>query len=162
MPVPTLPIELSFCDYQYHLRTMQSSDVERIISIEQVSHSHPWNEKNFQSSIASGHQCWLLEKQHIIVAYAITSTAADEAELLNITVAPDYQRQGLGSLLLNTLSDVFESSIHTLFLEVRVSNSAAIALYHSLDFNEVGIRPNYYPSSQGREDALIMALALGL
>ena len=97
-----------------------------------------------------------------IVAYAITSTAADEAELLNIVVAPNEQRKGLGRLLLNHMTGMFDDSIHTLFLEVRASNIGAIALYHSLDFNEVGIRPNYYPSQHGREDAIIMAQSLSM
>ncbi|RRA28422.1 ribosomal-protein-alanine N-acetyltransferase, partial [Cronobacter sakazakii] len=46
-------------------------------------------------------------------------------------------------------------------LEVRASNHAARALYESLGFNEATIRRNYYPTSDGREDAIIMALPLG-
>ena len=125
-----------------------------------------------------------------IDAYVITSTAADEAELLNIVVSPAYQRQGLASRLLELVCDSFNETIHTLFLEVRASNKAAFSLYDSLGFNEVGVRPNYYPallsskqllensskdslhekavgsslkknhSSKLREDAIIMAKSL--
>jgi [ribosomal protein S18]-alanine N-acetyltransferase len=50
--------------------------------------------------------------------------------------------------------------VATLLLEVRPSNSAAIQLYHSVGFNEIGVRKNYYPAPQGREDALMLALHL--
>ena len=149
----------------YRLRAMQSSDLDSVLTIENSTQQHPWSRASMSASLASSHQCWILETMDdkaAIMAYAITSTAADEAELLNITVAMAYQRQGIGRLLLTWLSQSFQSSVHTLFLEVRESNHAAIALYHSLHFNEVGIRPNYYPAQQGRENALIMALPLCL
>lgn len=150
---------------QYCLRTMQDADLSAIITIENNAQAHPWTEAHFRSSLLSSHQCYILEacEPSAIVAYAITSTAADEAELLNITVAPQYQRQGVGRLLLTQISALFNDSIHTLFLEVRASNTQAIALYDALYFNEVGVRPNYYPNKNGRrEDALIMAKPLSL
>lgn len=154
---------------EYHLRTMALSDLPALLEIEQQSHAHPWSENNFISSITSTHHCQLILDQELIVAYIITSTAADEAELLNITVAPQYRRRGLASMLLELTANSFDDSIHTLFLEVRESNQAAIALYDELGFNAVGQRPNYYPASsthnassnKGREDAIIMAKALG-
>jgi ribosomal-protein-alanine N-acetyltransferase len=103
----------------------------------------------------------VLESVASIVAYAVVSTAADEAELLNITVSTNEQRQGLGHLLLQYLSDSFDETIVSFFLEVRRSNDNAIALYDAHYFNEVGVRANYYPSNGGvREDALIMAKSL--
>ena len=86
----------------------------------------------------------------------------DEATLFNIAVAPEFQRKGLGRELLDALIvGLEEKGIVTLWLEVRDSNRAAIALYESLGFNEVSIRRNYYPTADGREDARIMALPLG-
>lgn len=159
---------------RYCLRTMALSDLDSIMAIEEQAQLHPWGRSSMLASLESDHQCWVLEilnspsaeqapsKQESlgIVAYAITSTVVDEAELLNITVAPPFQRKGIGRLLLEFLARSFSPSIQTLFLEVRVSNHAAIAMYHSLYFNEVGTRPNYYPAKKGREDALIMALLL--
>ncbi len=147
----------------YLLREMHCDDLARILVIEQAAQAHPWTEGHFQSSLNSSHHCYVLSGGDQIVAYAIISTAADEAELLNITVAPSTQRQGLGGLLLEQLSQSFSDAIHTLFLEVRVSNQAAIGLYETLGFNELGVRPNYYPpttSSGRREDAIIMALTV--
>ena len=75
-----------------------------------------------------------------------------KATLFNIAVDPDYQRQGLGRALLEHLIDELEKrGVATLWLEVRASNAAAIALYESLGFNGATIRRNYYPTTDGRE-----------
>jgi ribosomal-protein-alanine N-acetyltransferase len=142
------------------LEPMLASDIQALVEIETQCHYSPWNEKQFQSSIESSHHCFVLKDEQAICAYIVLSTAADEAELLNITVAPDFQKLGLGTQVLLTAIDYLDNSINTLFLEVRESNQAAIALYQSLDFNEVGLRPNYYPAKSGREDAIIMAKLL--
>lgn len=144
------------------LRPMAAEDLSGVLSINQQCQPRPWSIADFESSIRSGHQSQVLELKNeaappAIVAFVITSTAADEAELLNIAVAIEFQRQGLARKLLSRVSRSFDSSIHTFFLEVRASNSPAMALYDSLDFNKVGIRSNYYPADNGREDAVIMA-----
>jgi ribosomal-protein-alanine N-acetyltransferase len=166
-----IPVRLDHQQKQFVLRAMQDTDLNAILVIENSAQAHPWTDAHFRSSLTSSHQCYVLEecsvesqcKRHALVAYAITSTAADEAELLNITVSPLHQRQGLGQLLLTQISESFNDSIHTLFLEVRASNSNAIALYDALYFNEVGERPNYYPSKNGRrENAIIMAKPLSM
>ncbi|MGH1485408.1 MAG: ribosomal protein S18-alanine N-acetyltransferase [Cellvibrionaceae bacterium] len=162
-------MDFPYQDYHLSLQEMGLSDLSTILVIEEECHSHPWKEAHFISSIKSSHQCSILKDAQNIVGYAITSTAADEAELLNITIAKPYQQQGLGKQLLEYLCQSFEPSIGTLFLEVRESNVAAIALYDSLHFNEVGKRSNYYPvdtaltkahSIKNREDAIIMAKTL--
>lgn len=65
-------------------------------------------------------------------------------------------------LLEQVIDEVEKRGVATLWLEVRASNAAAIALYESLGFNEATIRRNYYPTADGREDALIMALPLSM
>jgi ribosomal-protein-alanine N-acetyltransferase len=150
----------------YRLREMNTSDLRAVLAIENTAQCHPWSMASFQSSLDSSHQCYVVESMVLesvasIVAYAVVSTAADEAELLNITVSTNEQRQGLGHLLLQYLSDSFDETIVSFFLEVRRSNDNAIALYDAHYFNEVGVRANYYPSNGGvREDALIMAKSL--
>ncbi len=81
-----------------------------------------------------------------MAAFAITQVVLDEATLFNIAVDPDYQRQGFGKGAAGT-SDrrTGKQGVATLWLEVRASNAAAIALYESLGFNEATIRRNYYP-----------------
>jgi ribosomal-protein-alanine N-acetyltransferase len=151
----------------YTIRPMVEDDMALVLAIEAQAQSHPWNATHFMSSLRSSHQCYVVVTQQTnepaIVAYAITSTAADEAELLTIAVAPTHQHQGIGRWLLHSLCDSFNHTIHTFFLEVRASNKKAITLYDSLAFNEVGRRPNYYPCHHGgREDAIIMAKSLCL
>ena len=83
--------------------------------------------------------------------------------MFNIAVDPAFQRRGLGRALLEQVIDEVEKrGVVTLWLEVRASNVAAIALYESLGFNEATIRRNYYPTVDGREDAIIMALPISM
>lgn len=98
-----------------------------------------------------------------MAAFAITQIVLDEATLFNIAVDPAFQRRGLGRALLEQVIDEVEKrGVVTLWLEVRASNVAAIALYESLGFNEATIRRNYYPTVDGREDAIIMALPISM
>ncbi|RMD78948.1 MAG: GNAT family N-acetyltransferase, partial [Gammaproteobacteria bacterium] len=75
---------------------------------------------------------------------------------------PERRRRGHGGYLLRRLIQIAgRLGARTLFLEVRPSNAAALALYRRLGFEEVGRRRGYYPAMEGREDALVLALALG-
>ena len=99
----------------------------------------------------------------VMAAFAITQIILDEATLFNIAVDPAFQRRGLGRELLEQVIDEVEKrGVVTLWLEVRASNVAAIALYESLGFNEATIRRNYYPTAEGHEDAIIMALPISM
>ncbi len=98
-----------------------------------------------------------------MAAFAITQIILDEATLFNIAVDPAFQRRGLGRALLEQVIDEVEKrGVVTLWLEVRASNVAALALYESLGFNEATIRRDYYPTADGREDAIIMALPVSM
>ena len=91
----------------------------------------------------------------------VISVAADEGHILNVCVAPERQGRGHGRRLLRALVDYArDCGAARVFLEVRPSNPHAIALYHDEGFNEIGRRPRYYPSHDGREDALVMAMEL--
>lgn len=104
-----------------------------------------------------------MEQGNNIIGFYFVQSVGDEATLLDIVVAPEMQGKGYGRILLNHLIELLElDTVETIFLEVRVSNFSAIALYLSCGFSEVGQRLDYYPTCQGgREDALIMALPLG-
>ena len=93
--------------------------------------------------------------------FCVYDQVATEAELLLVAVASDYRRQGLGSLMVHhMLQQLQTEKIERVFLEVRQSNLAAIQLYETMGFNQVGVRPNYYPAEQGREDALLLCSEL--
>ena len=101
-----------------------------------------------------------------IVGFCICQQVIDEATLFNIAIHPKYRKQGLAKALLNRLIDelmAMSNTISTLWLEVRESNRPAIDLYHSIGFNQITIRKNYYPTAScHQEDAIIMAYTLAL
>lgn len=143
------------------ISSLTPSDLALAYQIEQASHAFPWTETTLASNQGERYLNLKLCVDDRIAAFAITQVILDEATLFNIAVAPDYQRQGLGRELLQYLIDeLLQQGVMTLWLEVRTSNLGAIALYQSFDFNEVTIRRGYYPSANGREDAIVMALTL--
>lgn len=142
-------------------RPMQFDDLERIMEIEPQIYSHPWSRGNFADSLHAGYSCWVYELEGRLIGYAVMMSVLDEAHLLNISIARDYQGCGMGRSLLNHLIDVARHhGAQMMFLEVRPSNKAAIRLYESIGFNEFSIRKGYYPAHNGREDAILMGLAL--
>ncbi len=141
---------------------LQSADLAAAFAIEQRAHAFPWSEKTFASNQGERYLNLRLDVDGTMAAFAITQVVLDEATLFNIAVDPAFQRRGLGRALLLHLIEALETrGVLTLWLEVRASNHAARALYESQGFNEATIRRNYYPTSDGREDAIIMALPLG-
>jgi ribosomal-protein-alanine N-acetyltransferase len=138
------------------------ADLTRAFQIENASHAFPWTEKTFASNQGERYLNLKMMQSDEMAGFAITQIVLDEATLFNIAIDPAFQRQGLGRTLLEeVIRQLEQRDVVTFWLEVRASNSTAIALYESLGFNEVSVRRNYYPSAQGREDAIMMALILG-
>jgi ribosomal-protein-alanine N-acetyltransferase len=140
---------------------MAVGDLPDVLSIETLAHSHPWSEKIFLSNFGKRYINHILMLDGEVAGYFIASYVAGEVTLLNIAVAPIHQGKGLGKMLLThlqTLSNTLEQQ--EVWLEVRASNHAAIALYQKLNFVEVDIRRLYYPTENGREDAIIMCCYL--
>lgn len=139
---------------------MSTQHLSQVLNVEQSAYSHPWTLGNFVDSIASGyHMPVWLHDQHLL-GYLVAMRGADELHLLNITVAPGFQRRGWGSHMLRTLVDWSrERGVHAIWLEVRASNRAGIALYQAHGFELQGERKNYYPlAANQREDAVVMGL----
>ena len=142
-------------------RRMSDADLETVVSIETAVHVHPWSHGNFADSIAAGYHCWIAERQSRLAGYSVVMIAAGEAHLLNLSVAPDLQRRGIGHELTRFMMRLARDyGAVKLFLEVRPSNVAARALYARNGFAEIGIRRGYYPAHGGREDAVVMELLL--
>jgi len=140
---------------------MKQADIDAVAAIENRAYVFPWTPGIFRDCLRAGHQCWVLEAGTQLLGYGVLSAAAGEAHLLNICIAPEYQGRGHGRRLLRRLIDLARwHKAQQVFLEVRPSNPAAIALYRDEGFNEIGQRPNYYPAAKGREDAIVMALEL--
>jgi [ribosomal protein S18]-alanine N-acetyltransferase len=146
---------------QLHLRPMQMADLDAISEIEPQVYSHPWSRGNFSDSLNAGYSCWAYEDNGILFGYAVLMTVLDEAHLLNISIAKSHQGQSLGRNLLEHMMQIARKhGAQNIFLEVRPSNTAAVRLYESIGFNEMAIRRNYYPAIAGREDAILMGMAL--
>ncbi len=136
---------------------LQESDLSKVLEIEASVYGFPWSEKVFSSCLNSEYQCYGLWMHGELIGYCINSVVLDEAHLLNICIAKEWQGQKLGKATLFWLFERLDKEkIRQLFLEVRPSNLQALALYNSLGFETIGLRKNYYPSPEGREDALTM------
>jgi [ribosomal protein S18]-alanine N-acetyltransferase len=143
------------------LRPMREPDLDAVLAIERRAYEFPWTLGIFRDCMLANYPAWVLAQGEGIVGYGLLSLAADEAHVLNLCTAPEAQGQGHGRRLLRALLQLARArGAKRVFLEVRPSNAAAIALYDAEGFNEIGRRPRYYPARNGREDALVMALEL--
>lgn len=141
------------------LRRMRPGDVARVMEIEQSAYPFPWTEGIFRDCMRVGYGCWVLEREGGLVGHAVVAVAAGEAHLLNLTIDVHHQGQGLGRFLLRSMvAQVRREGVETLFLEARPSNLAALSLYRSEGFSQVGTRPRYYPAHEGREDAWVFSI----
>lgn len=144
-----------------NFRPMLESDLEEVMLIEKGAYDFPWTRKIFQDCLRVGYCCWVLESDGALISYGVMSINVDECHLLNICVHQQSQGCGYGQIMLDYLMD--QAGVHqanVVFLEVRPSNVVAKRMYSNVGFDEVGMRPNYYPAVNGREDALIMARSL--
>ncbi|MEP6702987.1 MAG: ribosomal protein S18-alanine N-acetyltransferase [Betaproteobacteria bacterium] len=148
-------------DHAPRFRPMDESDIPAVVALEHVSQLTPWTERNFRDALAAGNLGVVGISQSIVVAMAVLQMGAGEAELLTMAVLPAMRRCGLGRLLLDELIlRVLNYGADAIWLEVRVSNAPAIALYRSAGFVDIGWRKGYYRTLTGREDAMMMRLAL--
>ena len=146
------------------LRPMERKDIEVLALIEADAYEFPWEPETFRSCFKIGYHCWIGERAREVVGYGISTIGGGESHVLNLCVAPDWQGRGYGRAILQKLIDeATRFKADSLFLEVRPSNPAAIRLYESMGFNEIGMRKEYYPAARnGRENAIVMARVLGL
>ena len=173
-----------------------------VASVEQSVYPYPWSQGNFSDSLQSGYYMQMLmggqgapglmggqeapglmgrlggaKNAAVLMGYFVAMKGVDETHLLNITVAPAYQRQGWGRLMLDALALWSRGQgAQQLWLEVRPTNARAKAVYLRYGFCEVGVRKGYYPDGGSglpglpglsglsgvsqREDAVVMSLAL--
>ena len=141
---------------------MTVGDLDAVMALEAAVYSFPWTRGNFVDSLAAGYLARLLRwaDGRRLVGYCVAMVGAGEMHLLNITVAPDFQRHGHARrLLADLLEDCRRLTLDRLWLEVRESNAGARAAYARLGFRSMGLRPGYYPAAHGRrEQAVVMSL----
>ncbi|MEO5701164.1 MAG: ribosomal protein S18-alanine N-acetyltransferase [Casimicrobiaceae bacterium] len=153
----------SILEPELHWRPVREGDLAYVAALEAQIHAAPWTQGNFRDAIAAGYLAWVGERESRVVAYGVLMVGVGEAQILNVSVVPDARRQGLARMLLRRfVTDARRLGAEQVFLEVRVSNVPAIALYASEAFQPVGRRTAYYPArgTAPREDALVMRLGL--
>lgn len=126
-------------------------------AIEQQVFADPWTVRDFEDCVTSDATFLVAETEDGtgVAGYVIALDAADEGEILNLAVAPDGRRRGLGRALVEeVLAELSERGARNIYLEVRESNAAARALYAAHGFREVGRRPGYY--RRPVEDAIVL------
>ena len=140
---------------------MQPADLKAVAAVERAAYQYPWSLGIFRDCLLAGYYCLVLDVAGSVTGYGVMSVAAGEAHLLNLCVHPNAQRLGYGRRLLNALMlRAADAGADKIFLEVRPSNGAALHLYDSVGFEQIGIRPAYYQAENGREDAVILAATL--
>ncbi len=140
------------------IREMTVKDISQVVEIENACFSLPWSEKSFQESIIREDTLFLVSEEQvsIITGYIGMYISYDEGSITNVAVSPEYRKKGFGEALVSAAKEkAREKQVEKIFLEVRVSNSPAIALYKKMGFENLGVRKNFY--DHPREDAYIMS-----
>jgi ribosomal-protein-alanine N-acetyltransferase len=144
-------------------RAMTPGDVPAVGVLERASYPFPWSEGIFRDCLRVGYLCRVADLDGEVAAYGIVAMGAGEAHILNLCVRGDLRSRGVGrKMLMLLLERAREAGVTEVFLEVRPTNLLAISLYQSVGFGQVGLRKGYYQAEQGREDALVLRLALAV
>ena len=158
----TLPKHIANPDVAW--RPLREDDLACVAALEAQIHASPWTIGNFRDALAAGYAARVGERARRIVVYGVLMLTPGEAQILNLSVVPDARREGLGrALLRHFVDDARWLNAGQIFLEVRASNAAAIALYATEGFTPVARRLGYSPGAAPdapREDALVMRRAL--
>jgi ribosomal-protein-alanine N-acetyltransferase len=139
------------------IRALRPSDVTAVVAIESEAFTTPWKSETFLGLLGrdSVELMVMTEGSDEVVGYAVLWCIMEQGELANLAVAPARRGSGLGGhLLRGVLRIARDRGVKKLFLEVRASNRAALALYSGFGFGDVGLRKGYYDDP--KEDARVM------
>ena len=141
----------------YEIVPMDRSHIPQIAALERECFSDPWSERLLEDALFDTQACFIVAEdgeEGNVLGYAGLHAVLDEGYIDNVAVAPDARRHGVASALLDVFCRFGEVNLAFLTLEVRKSNTAAIALYEKHGFRQAGLRPGYY--QHPKEDAVIM------
>ncbi len=139
------------------IRPLIITDIADVVAIDSLAFARPWGEAAYRAQLTQEHTEWLvavLPNSEKVISFVGWQKLGDEAEILNFAVHPEHRRLGVGLKLFSRAIDEISQHSHTIFLEVRASNLAAIKIYQACGFTKSGLRPNYYRDNL--EDALLM------
>ena len=137
-------------------KIMAQAHVAQVAQLEKLCFSLPWSENSIASELRNPLSLWIVAVEgETLAGYVGSQSVMGEADMMNLAVQPEYRRQGIGEKLVSAMiAALAQQNVHSLTLEVRVSNAPATSLYEKLGFVQVGRRPNYYKNP--KEDALIL------
>lgn len=145
------------------IRPFLPIDVPAALLIEEATQVAPWSDAAFLRCMEAKYPGWVIEEAGVVIGFILLSIASGECHILNLCIHPSQQRRGLGRELLQyALTWTKAVGAVMVYLEVRRSNIAAIQLYQTMHFKQIGERKNYYLLKQGREDALVFARDIGI
>jgi ribosomal-protein-alanine N-acetyltransferase len=138
-------------------RPLSASDLDAMVRVERDAHIEPWSREQLAESLHGRYFSGALWQQQLLLGFFIADAVIDESTLMNICIAPAWQGRGLGRRLLeHWLEECRQRRLAMAWLEVRVSNQAALRLYRTAGFAKTGRRKDYYRAGEGREDAIVM------
>lgn len=137
------------------IRRLKIDDLAHVAKIEQAAYEFPWSESLFRDCLRVGYRGYGVFAD-TLQAYAFASLQTGELHILNICVAPEFHQHGIGTKLIAYLIEEARlTRAVKITLEVRASNIAAHKLYQKFNFKQIGVRKDYYPAINGKEDANI-------
>lgn len=140
---------------------MHETDLPVVFQLERLSQPYPWPLWFFRRQMRTGASCWVLELQGEIIGFGIVKMVKHWAHIMNMCVAHNYRRQGLGRrILIHLLAVAKLNHASHAWLEVRPTNRAAILLYRKMGFRRKQIRRAYYLLPRGRQNAIVMVRRL--
>jgi [ribosomal protein S18]-alanine N-acetyltransferase len=136
---------------------MHELDIPVVGGGEKDRYHPPPSKGRFPDCLRVGYVCRIIDVAGDVGGYGIMSVGAGEAHILNVCIRDEYRSRGFArKVMLYLLERARGAGMSEAYLEVRPSNVAAARLYHSLGFEQVGIRRGYYQASIGREDAAVL------
>jgi ribosomal-protein-alanine N-acetyltransferase len=147
---------------EVRFESMRDPHLDAVAALEQRTYPHPWQRRHFADCLGAGYQAQLLMAGEVMLGYFVAMKGVDEVHLLNLAVAPEFQRQGWSQVLLDALALWSRGQgAQWVWLEARASNTRAVHVYKAHGYRLVGTRRDYYPAEKGqREDAVVMSLKL--
>jgi len=142
-----------------YIRPMAADDLDAVLTIEQASYPTPWRWEHFEHELSAPYSFpFVAESNGTIVGYVCLMSLFEDAQILDIVVAPEQRGRGVARMLMDqAISVALEKDAEVLALEVRASNIAAITFYERCGFVRTGIRSKYY---EGVDDAVLMEMSL--
>jgi len=145
---------------EFVMNDMRPEDVPEVLSLELASYTTPWSGTLFMNEIYKPLSvAKVVRSGDKIIGYICADQVLDEGHILNVTVHPEHRRRGMAAhMVAHVVGLLVGRACKNFFLEVRMSNEAALRMYEKSGFSMISVRKRYYTSPE--EDAVIMKLQL--